>query len=213
LNNVTVNGSTLALTGSSEQIGVVSLNSGDLTIAKTAVYAFDAGSSISGIGTLGVTGTLAALGDGLATINVTTIADAGTISAALGTLSVSGTVTGTGSFSIGGTGAFLDFTNTGTISATNTVGFAAGSSGGDLIIGDPNTFAAIIGGFTAGDIIELPNFQSTTVTGSLSTNGLDFAISDKSGDQITLVFSQAQTAGSIYLGTSSADNNVIVLHH
>jgi hypothetical protein len=208
LSGIAINGSTLNLAGSAEQIGQINLTNGILDITKSGVYAIEAGSSIAGTGTVDVVGTLSAAGDGLASLESATV-DTGLISVALGTLSISNAITGTGSLSIGGTGAFLDFTNLGTIGASNTIGFTA--SGGDLYIGNALNFAAVINDFAHGDTIELPGFGSTT-TGTLSSNGLTYTVSDKGGNAIALVFKTAEAAGSISIGTSTADGNIIVLH-
>jgi len=214
-----VAGALLEVAGATEQLGAVSLTSfstllpnGNLTIEAGGVYTMDAGAVISGLGTLTVSagGSLTAPEDGTATI-ATGIVDAGKISAVLGTLVVASTVSGSGSFSIGGPGAFLEFTNAGTITAATAVGFGA-AAGGDLIIGDSVSFGAIISGFVHNDVIELPGFASTT-TGSLSSSGLTYTVSDTSGDKIGITFASAQAAGSIYIGTSTTDGNIVVLHH
>ena len=232
LAGVTVGANTVLSLGASADLDpntAIALNGGTLAVGTGATFFMENDTEIFGTGVVSLNGTLSAPSDGIGTIS-TAIANSGMISAALGTLSLTGTLTGSGAYNAGGAGlllisgeaigsssfniastAKLEFTNSSTITAANTVVFVAGGTG-DLILGNTLTFGAEITGFTAGDMIELPGFQSTS-TGTLSSNGETYTVTDKGGDTAVLVFTSAQAVNSVYVGTSTTDGNIIVLHH
>jgi hypothetical protein len=215
LSNVIIqDGGTLKLTGMAEQgPGNTFVNSGTLAISSTGTLSLDANQSIFGGGALNVAGALISGGDGNGVLNVS-IVDTGVIAANLGTLDIGGGVTGSGAFSIGANATMI-FSNTSTITSATTVGFAGTNA--DLIIQNPilaggaSTFGAVLSDFAAGDAIEILNINSTTATGTLSANGLQYVVTDSNSDTLTLTFTTKQTQGSIYLGTTAGTTTVF--HH
>jgi hypothetical protein len=196
LSGVTVGTNTVLALGASADlapIGAIVID-GTLAVGAGTIFSIEDGTNIFGPGVLSVAGTLSAASDGTGTIS-SLIANAGMISAALGTLSLTGTLTGSGAYNVGsaavlvisgealGTNKFniantgvIELTNTSTVTAANSVIFATGNGGaGDLILGNTLTFGAEIAGFTAGDMIELPGFGSTS-KGTLSSNGETFTV-------------------------------------
>ncbi len=203
---------TLALGGVTDlaQSGTLALAGGALVVNNKSSFTIEAKTEIFGTGTLTVAagGSVSAVGDGIATLT-TAIANAGMISAGLGTLVVAGSVTGAGDFAISGTGTLL-FSNTATVTASTPITFLA--AGADLVLENTPTFGGELVGFSAGDMIELPGFESSA-KGTLSSNGLTFTVTDSNGADIALKFTTAQSVSSIYTGISATDGNVVVLHH
>ena len=208
-----LNGATLDVTGTAEQ-GPINVTVGAtaiLEVAATSLYSLDANQSILGLGTLDVAGTLSAMGDGT-TLLAPAIVDAGTISNNLGTLDVMSTVSGNGNFMIGATGT-LEFAQSGTITASNSVSFTGAHS--QLILSDEAnntvTFGAVLDHFSTGNSIELYDFSAASESLSMVTS-TQWVVNDGNGNSITLNFGSAQSTATLYLG-STADGRVLVLHH
>ena len=211
LSQILVTGATvLTVGGAAEQYGQVTLNGGALKVTSGGAYEMNNGASIGGSGTLTILagGTLSAPSDGTAAIS-SGIVDAGTISAALGLLNIGSSVSGSGHFLIGGPGATLEFNNAATITASTGIGFTA--AGGDLVVADAAHFAATVSNFIKGDIIELSGFLASA-TGSLSTGGEQYTVTDGNGDKAIINFATALTSSQIYLGLAP-DGVIAVLHH
>ena len=214
LSNLTVQkGATVTLSGAAEQgPGNTYDNGGTLVIAAAGTLSLDANQSIFGGGVLDVAGQLIDGGNGNGVLNVS-INDTGSIAANLGTLDIGGTVVGSGSLSIGAP-ATLIFSNTSSITAATTIGFAGSGATLDIqnTIGvNVSTFGATLSDFSTGDMIEILNITAASAAGTLSANGLQYVVSDSNDHTLTLNFATKQTQGSIYVGTLNGQTTVF--HH
>jgi hypothetical protein len=181
---------------------------GDLNIAAGATYTIDDAATYSGNGTISVAGALNSTAGGITTINPSVVVT-GKITATEGTLTFLGSVTGSGSI-LGHAGTQLDLD--GAVSAATTINLAAGNAG--LLIGDAPAFAAVIGSFTTGDLIEFQQLSSGVINDSLSSNGETLTISDSSGHTFTLDFNTAQSlTGTHALFVADGSNGLIGVYH
>jgi fibronectin-binding autotransporter adhesin len=206
-------GANLMIAGTAEQgpNNVTVGAGGALTVTSSGNYTLDANQSIQGSGVLDVAGTLTANSNGNSVLNPA-IVDAGQIVAALGTLTVTGIVTGHGGFTISATGT-LDFSNSATITASNTVSFGAG--GGLLILQDEANgvvnYGATIANFAAHDGIQFADLTASSTTITEMDGGLQYTIAD-ANNSVTLTFTTAQTPSALFIGTTS-DGHAILMHH
>ena len=207
----------LAIAGAALQLSSIAV--GDPTgAASAATFAIagggtdtlDASASILGDGTLSVAagGTLLASGNAISQV-ATAIVDQGTIAVTHGDLQIAGNVSANsgGIFSIGGT-AELDFLGTSAVGASTAANFA--SSGGTLRLDDLKVFAATIGNFASGDIIQIAGLAGSATGTYANAAHTQILVSDSSGDSIVLAFSTAQTLSAITFGDTS---NVATLTH
>jgi fibronectin-binding autotransporter adhesin len=213
-----INGAVLDVTGSAEQNATIQVGEGSsgqlppstamLLVGASGSYTLDENSSIIGNGTLSVAGTLTAAANGVSQIGAT-IVDTGVIAANLGTLDVLSAVGGTGAFSIG-TGGLLEFSATSTITASNTISFTTGSY---LEIDNTANFGAHLAHFSTGDVIDLPGFNASSITGSFSAGDTILTVSDTSGDSAQFTFTTAQTPSAFSFGADSAHGGVAAVFH
>ena len=213
-----IDGAVLDVTGSAEQNATIQVGEGNsgqlppstamLLVGATGSYTLDHASSINGNGTLSVAGTLTAAANGTSQIGAT-IVDTGVIAANLGTLEVLSAVGGSGAFSIG-TGGLLEFSSSSTITASNTISF---TTGGYLDIDNTANFAAHLAHFSTADVIDLPGFNASSITGSFSAGDTVLTVSDTSGDSVQFTFTTAQTPSAFSFGADSAHGGVAAVFH
>ena len=196
-----VQGAQLVLNGATSQYGTVALTGGSaaptLTVGAKGVYSLDTGADIgmpgsSVVGTISVLGTLQATNAGTSTLTASVV-DAGAIKVANGDLVFIGPVSGAGSITISNGGTVE--LNSSTLSTTP-VDF--GAAGGVLSLAHPSSFAAVVGGFAAGDVIELQGFAFANLTPVIS--GRTVTLTEASGQSATLTFSTAQSASTLMIG-------------
>ncbi len=196
-------GAQLTLNGATEQAGTLQLTGGSasptLTIGATSIYTLDQNAAIgapnsSVVGTVVVAGTLSASADGTSTVTANVI-DTGSIRVSNGDLSFIGTLTGTGTVGIS-TGGTLELNTSNTV--TTAVNFSAG--GGVLSLAHPTDFDSTIGGFAAGDVIEMQGFAFGSVTATFANgaaSGKSLTLTESNGQSLTLAFSTTQSLSTL----------------
>ncbi len=196
-------GAQLTVNGATEQAGTLQLSGGSvsptLTIGSTSIYTLDQNAAIdapnSGIGgTVVVAGTLSASADGTSTVTAN-VFDTGSIRVSNGDLSFIGTLTGTGTVGIS-TGGTLELNTSNTV--TTAVNFSAG--GGVLSLAHPTDFDSTIGGFAAGDVIEMQGFAFGSVTATFANgaaSGKALTLTESNGQSLTLAFSTTQSLSTL----------------
>lgn len=192
-------------------VGETPASTADLDILAGATYSLASFTYVSGDGTITVAGTLNASSPGTTTIDPNVVV-LGNVAIGSASLQFEAAVTGAGTIAIGTAGT-ATFDDNATIGAATTVDFAG--AGGVLNIFDDeysqqdSSFLATIAGFGSGDLIQLSDFNTTSV--SLKVSGNTVTIKDASNDSLTLHFSTTQTATQLSLGIGP--NGYLALIH
>ena len=195
IGNYTVGGqATLALAKGGEQSSDITLQAASqLTIAKAGTYTLDDSMNIAGTGTLTVNGGLAATGLGLSTISPNVV-DNGTIRAGSGELSFLAGVSGTGTITAAASGQ-IDFGQQSAVAASVNVNLGKGDT--SLLLENAPAFNGLIGGFVAGDFIEISGLQSGVINESWNAADTAITLSDSQNHSYTLDFNTAQNPSLI----------------
>ena len=209
LNVALTQGGQLVFNGATEQTGNVTLTGGStapiLSIGAGGVYTMDNATNIGGpgnsiVGTLTVAGGLVAAGPGTSII-AASVVNTGTISISHGQMAFLGPLSGAGAIAISA-GGILDLDSSNATAA----GIGFGTGGGLLYLYNPSDYDGTIGGFAAGDAVELNGFAFSndgTAT-TFSVKGDTVTISEaQGGPSTTLTFSSAQSASQLMLGVGS----------
>ena len=142
---------------------------------------------------------------GVVTIAASSFLNTGTIAADVGTIEIAGTLVNDGTIfedglggvvasgGISGTGKIIIDPATTTLSSSVAAGqlISFTGTGGTLVLADATQFLGTIGGFEAGDVIDLGSFSSSSITGEGFAGGV--LTLDAAGGTVALTF--ANSAG------------------
>jgi fibronectin-binding autotransporter adhesin len=178
-------GSTVSIGGTAEvDYGRIALAGGKVTVGGTLTVA--SGQVISGSGTVQDGGLI----------------NNGTVLANGGQLSFLGGVTGSGHFAIG---ANSTLSLGGSVAGSNVF---FNDATGTLDLGAPASFSSVIGGFVAGDTIDLAGVSAS----SLSYAGQTLTVHETGDGSLALRFAGSFTSGSFAAPTSDGSGGTLIRH-